>query len=430
MTEGSPPSDGTPSSADHSPVDHLSSTDPAETRGDTSKSTDDFSATGNSAFGARLSSRVSSLSESGIRRFFELAEEREDVISLGVGEPDVSAPWAARVAAIESLERGRTSYTSNRGLLELREAISEYLTQWGLSYAPESELLVTTGASEAVDLALRALVDPGDVVAVHQPTYISYGPGVELAGGEVLPVPTRAVDDFALTPTGLSEAGAEEADVLVLCYPNNPTGATMSREELAAVAAFCREHDLVVVSDEIYAALTYDGAHVSIASLPEMRDRTLVVNGFSKAYAMTGLRLGFAAGPTDVIDAMTRIHQYTMLSAPTTAQYAALEALDSCANEVESMRQEYDRRRRYVHARFEEMGLDCFEPTGAFYAFPDCGGDDETFAEELLDRQGIAVVPGQVFGAGGEGHLRVSYATGMTELKTAMDRIETFVSES
>ncbi|MEF8781234.1 MAG: aminotransferase class I/II-fold pyridoxal phosphate-dependent enzyme [Haloferacaceae archaeon] len=364
-----------------------------------------------------------------MRRFFELAEQRDDVISLGVGEPDFSAPWGARVAAIESLERGRTSYTSNRGLLALRERVAEYLGRWNLSYDPDSELLITTGASEAVDLAMRALVDPGDVVAVHQPTYISYGPGVELAGGEVLPVPTQARDDFALTPAALSAAGAEEADVLVLCFPNNPTGATMDREELAAVAEFCREHDLVVVSDEIYAALTYDGGHVSIATLPGMRERTLVVNGFSKAYAMTGLRLGFAAGPADVVDAMTRIHQYTMLSAPTTAQYAALEALESCDDEVDRMRSEYNRRRRYVHSRFEEMGLDCFEPTGAFYAFPDCGGDDEAFAEALLEEQGVAVVPGRVFGAGGEGHLRVSYATGMGELKTAMDRIETFVSD-
>ena len=383
-----------------------------------------------SAFDSRLSERAATLPESGIRRFFELAEQRDDVISLGVGEPDVSAPWAARVAAIESLERGRTSYTANRGLLELREQIAEYLTRWGLSYDPGEELLVTTGASEAVDLAMRALVDPGDVVAVHQPTYISYGPGVELAGGEVLPVPTRAADDFALTPEVLSAAGAEDADVLVLCYPNNPTGATMSREQLGRVAAFCREHDLLVVSDEIYAALTYDGGHVSIASLPGMRERTLVVNGFSKAYAMTGLRLGFAAGPPGIVDAMTRIHQYTMLSAPTTAQYAAIEALESCDDEVDRMRREYDRRRRYVHSRFEEMGLDCFEPTGAFYAFPDCGGDGEAFAESLLEEQGVAVVPGRVFGAGGEGHLRVSYATGMTELKTAMDRIEAFVADS
>ncbi|QHS15664.1 aminotransferase class I/II-fold pyridoxal phosphate-dependent enzyme [haloarchaeon 3A1-DGR] len=376
-----------------------------------------------------LSDRVTDLPESGIRKFFELAEARDDVISLGVGEPDFSAPWAARTAAIDSLERGRTSYTSNRGIRELREAIADHHRRYDQAYDPGDEILVTTGASEAVDLALRALVDPGDVVAIHEPTYISYGPGVELAGGEPLSVPTRAADDFALTRERLAAAGAERADTLVLCYPNNPTGAVMTAEQLAAVAAFCREHDIQVIADEIYAALTYGRDHESIATQPEMRERTVVVNGFSKAYAMTGLRLGYALGPAEAIDAMNRIHQYTMLSAPTTAQYAALEGLRSCDAEVAEMVSEYDRRRRFVHSRFREMGLDCFEPRGAFYAFPDCGGDDERFAEELLESQGVAVVPGSVFGKGGEGHLRVSYATSMRELKRATDRIETFLTE-
>jgi len=376
----------------------------------------------------RLSERAQTLPESGIRKFFELAEARDDVISLGVGEPDFSAPWAARTAAIDSLERGKTSYTSNRGMAELRERVAEHHERYGQSYDSSTEVIVTTGASEAVDLAFRALVDPGDTVAIHEPTYISYGPGIELAGGKQLTVPTRAADDFVLTRDALESAGAADADLLVCCYPNNPTGATMTDEELAEVAAFCRDNDLRVVADEIYAALTYETDHTSIATQPGMRERTVVINGFSKAYAMTGLRLGYALGPTDAIDAMNRVHQYTMLSAPTTAQYAALEALERCDDEVSEMVAEYNRRRRLVVSRFNEMGLDTFEPGGAFYAFPDCGGDDEAFAEELLEAQGVAVVPGSVFGAGGAGHLRVSYATSMRELKEATDRIATFVA--
>jgi aminotransferase len=373
--------------------------------------------------------RVEAIPPSGIRRFFEIAEEMDDVISLGVGEPDFSAPWAARTAAIDSLERGRTSYTSNRGMAELREEISRYVRRWDLDYDPETEVLVTTGASEAVDLAVRSIVDPGDTVAVPQPSYISYVPAVRFAGGETLSVPTTMADDFALTREALRAAGASEADALMLCYPNNPTGAVMTREELAEVAAFCREHDLVVLSDEIYAGLRYDGDHASIATLPGMRERTVVFNGFSKTHAMTGLRLGFALGPEDAVTAMNRIHQYTMLSSPTTAQYAAVEALRSCDDAVGEMRSQFDRRRRFVISRFNEMGLDCFEAKGAFYAFPRCGGDDERFAEELLREQNVALVPGSVFGEGGEGHLRVSYATGMGDLKEAMDRIEAFVAE-
>ena len=377
----------------------------------------------------RLSERARDLPESGIRKFFELAEARDDVISLGVGEPDFSAPWAARTAAIDSLEGGKTSYTSNRGMAALRERVTDHHERYDQSYDPATETIVTTGASEAVDLAFRALVDPGDTVAVHEPTYISYGPGIELAGGEQLTVPTRAADDFVLTRDALEAAGAADADLLVCCYPNNPTGATMTDDELAEVAAFCRDNDLRVVADEIYAALTYEREHASIATQPGMRERTVVVNGFSKAYAMTGLRLGYALGPTDAIDAMNRIHQYTMLSAPTTAQYAALEALERCDDEVTEMVKEYNRRRRLVVSLFNEMGLDTFEPGGAFYAFPECGGDDEAFAEALLEAEGVAVVPGSVFGAGGEGHLRVSYATSMRELKEATDRIADFVAD-
>ncbi|WP_254840227.1 pyridoxal phosphate-dependent aminotransferase [Natronomonas marina] len=375
------------------------------------------------------SDRVAETPPSGIRRFFELAEEMDDVISLGVGEPDFSAPWAAREAAITSLERGQTSYTANRGKRELREAIAEDARRWNLEYDPDEEVLVTAGASEAIDVAFRALVNPGDTVAVAQPCYVSYRPGVRFAGGEVLDVPTRVEDEFKLTPEVLYEAGADEADLLVYCYPNNPTGATMDRLELAAVAEFCREHDVAVLSDEIYADLTYEGDHVSIAEFDGMRERTVVFNGFSKAYAMTGLRLGYAMAPSEVVAAMNRVHQYTMLSAPTTAQYAAIEALRNCREEVAEMRAQYDRRRNFVLSRFEEMGIDCFEATGAFYVFPACPGEDaEAFAEDLLEAEGVAMVPGTAFGAGAEGHLRASYATGLDELKEAMNRLERFVA--
>jgi len=376
------------------------------------------------------SSRVAAVPPSGIRRFFELAAEHDDVISLGVGEPDFSAPWPARQAAIDSLERGQTSYTANRGLRTLREAIARHVERYDLAYDPAEEIVVTTGVSEGLDAAIRALVDPGDVVAVHQPSYVSYVPAVRFAGGEPLPVPTTAEDDFQLTPAALDAAGAADADALVLCYPNNPTGAVMPREALERVADFVVEHDLVVFADEVYAALTYDGGHTSIATLPGMRERTVVLNGFSKAYAMTGLRLGYALAPPEASAAINRVHQYAMLSAPTTAQHAALEALRSCDDDVAAMVAEYDRRRRFVSARFAEMGMACFPARGAFYVFPEVpGGDDEGFAEALLAEQSVAVVPGRVFGLGGEGHLRVSYATGMAELREAMDRIETFVAD-
>ncbi|MES3517657.1 MAG: aminotransferase class I/II-fold pyridoxal phosphate-dependent enzyme [Natronomonas sp.] len=374
------------------------------------------------------SERVDSVPPSGIRRFFELAEEMDDVISLGVGEPDFSAPWSAREAAITSLERGQTSYTANRGMRELRDRIAADARRWDLEYDPDDEILVTAGASEAIDAAFRAFVDPGDVVAVAQPCYVSYEPGVTFAGGEVLDVPTRVEDEFKLTPEVLREAGAEDADVLVYCYPNNPTGATMNRSELSAVASFCREHDIDVLADEIYADLTYEGDHVSIASLEGMRDRTIVFNGFSKSYAMTGLRLGYALGPPEAITAMNRIHQYTMLSAPTTAQYAAIEALDNCRDSLIEMHRQYDRRRKFVLSRFEDMGIDCFEATGAFYVFPECPtGDAEAFAENLLEAERVAMVPGTAFGTGGSGHLRASYATGLDELKEAMNRLERFL---
>jgi aminotransferase len=376
------------------------------------------------------SQRVQAVPPSGIRRFFELAEEMDDIISLGVGEPDFSAPWAAREAAITSLELGKTSYTANRGRSDLRELIaSDADSRYDLDYDPDDEVLVTTGASEGLDLALRAVVDPGDTVAVVQPSYVSYVPGVIFAGGDPLPVETTQATEFKLTTEALYDAGADEADVLVMCYPNNPTGATMTADELEPIAEFAREHDLVVLSDEIYSELSYEHDHTSIATFPGMRERTIVFNGFSKAYAMTGLRLGYALGPPEAIRAMNRIHQYTMLSAPTTAQFAAMEALESCGDEVVEMRNQYNRRRRLVLSRFEEMGIECFRASGAFYAFPECPWDDAgDFAESLLQQERVAVVPGTAFGEGGEGHLRVSYATGLEDLKEAMDRIEAFVA--
>ena len=374
--------------------------------------------------------RVERVGPSGIRKFFELAEEMDDIISLGVGEPDFSAPWAAREAAIASLEQGKTSYTANRGRRELREEIATAMrSRYDLDYDVDEEILVTTGASEGLDLAFRALVDPGDTVAVAQPCYISYEPGVIFADGDVCSVSTRREDEFKLTYELLEEEGAADAEMLVYCYPNNPTGATMTGEELEAVAEFAREHDLTVLSDEIYAGLSYEHDHTSIATLPGMRERTIVFNGFSKEYAMTGLRLGYALGPPEAIRAMNRIHQYTMLSAPTTAQYAAIEALRSCDEDVEEMRKKYNRRRQLVLSRFDEMGLDCFRAKGAFYAFPACPWEDaDEFAQALLEETGVAVVPGTAFGDGGTGHLRVSYATGIDDLKEALDRIERFTS--
>ena len=375
------------------------------------------------------STRLETVPPSGIRKFFELAEEYDDIISLGVGEPDFAPPWSARDAAITSLERGQTSYTANRGMRELRERIAARANErYDLSYDPDTEVLVTTGVSEAVDLAYRAFLDPGDAVAIAQPCYVSYVPGAQLAGAEIIDVPTREADEFTLTREVLEASGAAEAELLVICYPNNPTGATMARAELEPVAEFAREHDLLVLSDEVYADLTYEGEHASIATLPGMRERTVVCNGFSKAYAMTGLRLGYAMAPTAAIESMNRIHQYTMLSAPTTAQHAAVDALDNCDPDVTEMREEYDRRRKFLLSRFRDMGIDCFRASGAFYAFPECPWDDsDAFAEALLEAERVAVVPGTVFGAGGDGHLRVSYATSLPQLKRAMNRLESFL---
>jgi aminotransferase len=373
--------------------------------------------------------RVDRVPPSGIRRFFEIAEQVDDVVSLGVGEPDFTAPWPARSAAIDGLERGKTSYTANRGMAELRAAIAEDGTRHGREYDPEGEVLVTTGVSEALDVAIRALLDAGDRIAIPQPSYVSYVPCARFAGVEVTGVPTTAADEFVLTREHLAAADAGEADALLLCYPNNPTGAVMDEDELREVAAFVRENDLTVISDEVYSDLRYDGDHVSIASLPGMWERTVVLDGFSKAFAMTGMRLGYAMGPEEAIDAMTKVHQYVMLSAPTQAQQAAIAALSDCRGDVVEMRETYDRRRNFVLSRLAEMGIDCFEAEGAFYVFPECPGENsEAFAEGLLREAGVAVVPGTAFGDAGAGHVRMSYATGVEELRTAMDRIEEYLA--
>ncbi len=376
-----------------------------------------------------IAARVRDIPPSGIRRFFELAEEMDDVISLGVGEPDFSAPWSAREAAIDSLERGRTSYTANRGKRELRQRISQFIEgNYGLSYDPDNEVLVTTGVSEGLDLAYRSLIESGDNVAIPQPSYVSYVPGVVFSGGEAENIKTTSDNDFKLRYNDLERQGASDADLLVLCYPNNPTGAIMTESDLEEVADFVKEHDIDVISDEVYSELTYGDQHTSIAELPGMRDRTVILNGFSKAYAMTGMRLGYALGPSDVIDAMNRIHQYTMLSSPTTAQYMAIDALRHCIDDVGEMRKEYNRRRKLVLTRLRDMGIDCFEARGAFYVFPECpSSDEDEFAESLLKEEKVAVVPGNVFGDAGQGHLRISYATGMDELKEALNRISRFI---
>ncbi len=386
--------------------------------------------TSNQQLAFQPADRVDRVPPSGIRRFFELAEQADDVISLGVGEPDFTAPWPARKAAINALERGQTSYTANRGRAELRAAIAaDVKRRYGVEYAPETEILVTTGVSEAVDLAMRAFLNPGDTVVVPAPTYVSYRPAVVFAEGEPLAIDTSSTD-FRLTRETLEDAGAADADALLMCYPNNPTGAVMSRSELEPIAAFARKHDLFVVSDEIYAELTYGHEHVSIASLPGMRDRTIVLNGFSKAYAMTGFRLGYALGPPTAIEAMNKIHQYTMLSAPTTAQHAALEALRGDDQRVTTMIDEYDRRRQYVLSRLEELGWETPATQGAFYVFPSIPGNDaEAFAEDLLTEAGVAVVPGTAFGDAGEGRVRISYAADIETLRAAFDRIEAFLAD-
>ncbi len=375
--------------------------------------------------------RLKDLPPSGIRKFFDLVANTKGVISLGVGEPDFVTPWHIREACVYSLEKGYTMYTSNYGTPELRAAIAKYLAErYQLEYSPDNQLLVTVGASEAVDLALRSVINSGDQVIVPEPCYVSYKPCAVMAGGEVVSIATRAENDFKLTARQLRGAITPKSKVLVLCYPNNPTGAVMTREELLEIARVVEEHNLLVIADEIYSELNYNGKHNSFAALPGMQGRTVLINGFSKAFAMTGWRVGFAAGHRDIIAAMVKIHQYTILCAPVTAQMAALEALNNGMEQVKYMVEQYNRRRRLLLKRLRDMGLDCFEPRGAFYAFPSItstGLDEESFCEELLKEEAVAVVPGSAFGKGGEGHIRISYAASIQNIEEAMDRMERFV---
>ena len=380
-----------------------------------------------------VAGHVAALPKSGIRDFFELVAKMkgQDVISLGVGEPDFVTPWNIREAAIFALERGKTYYTSNLGLIELRRAISTYVTEhFGVDYRPEDQVIVTVGVSEALDLALRAFCNPGDKVMFHQPCYVSYSPSVALVHAEAIAVPTYAKDNFALTAEALRAAWQPGCRLLMLNLPCNPTGGTCDRAQLEAIAAFCREKDLLVLSDEIYSELTFEGTHTSIASLPGMAERTIFLHGFSKAFAMTGWRLGYACGPAALIDAMMKVHQYTMLCASIIAQEAALEALTRGWDSVLKMRDQYHRRRDLVVRRFNEIGLTCHSPRGSFYAFPSVaatGRTEKEFSAGLLTDQKVAVVPGSAFGDNGVGHVRACFATGYEQLIVACDRIERFV---
>lgn len=370
------------------------------------------------------------LQPSGIRRFFDMASTMENVISLGVGEPDFDTPWHIREEGIYSLEQGRTYYTSNAGLLPLRQEISRYLGErFDLPYTPE-EILVTVGGSEAIDVAFRAMLDPGDEVIIPEPCFVSYLPCVKMAGGVPVEIALEEKDQFKLTPPKLRQAVTDRTKMVVLPFPNNPTGAVMTAQELQAVADIIKEKDLFVLSDEIYSELSYHGRHVSVASLPGMAERTVVVNGFSKSFAMTGWRLGYAAAPREIIRQMVKIHQYIIMSSPTTSQYAAIEALKNGMEDVGRMREAYNQRRRFLVKELNEMGLPCFEPYGAFYVFPNIsrfGMSSEEFAGRLLQEQRVAVVPGDAFGKCGEGFLRISYAYSIENLKVALEKIQKFI---
>ena len=371
---------------------------------------------------------------SGIRKFFDLAADMPECISLGVGEPDFKTPWAVREAGIESLEHGRTCYTANAGLKELRAEICRYLERrMHLHYDPLREVLVTVGGSEAIDMCIRAIVQPGDEVIIPEPCFVCYEPITQLTGGVPVHIATRAEDQFRLTADQLRAAITPRTKLLIFPYPNNPTGAVMSAAEMEEIAAVLRETNVLVLSDEIYSELTYGlDRHVSIASLPGMAERTIVVNGFSKSYAMTGWRLGYAAGPAPLVKVMTKIHQSCIMSAPTTSQYAAITALRQCDDQIEMMRDEYNRRRRYVVKALNDMGLTCFEPRGAFYVFPSIqisGLTSSEFCEQLLREKEVAIIPGSAFGASGEGYARISYAYSVDHLQTAMKRIREFLTE-
>jgi len=380
----------------------------------------------------RVNRTVAAMPPSGIRRFFDLVSTMEDVISLGVGEPDFTTPWHICKAAIRSIERGHTNYTSNAGMMELRQLVAADLEAcYGVRYDPQDQILITVGVSEGLDLAMRALIEPGDEVLVPQPSFVAYSACITLAGGIPVPVPTHVWDDFKVQPAEIEARITPHTRAILLGYPNNPTGATMSREELLPISELCCQHDLLVLSDEIYAHLTYEGEHCCVPSLPGLSDRTILLNGFSKAYAMTGWRMGYAAGPSDLIGAMTKIHQYTVMSAPTAAQMAAIEALQSGQCERNAMVEQYDERRRVIIAGLNRIGLPCFRARGAFYVFPsiaDTGLDCETFAERLLAEERVAVVPGTAFGLGGENHVRCAYAASLANIEEALVRIGRFVN--
>ena len=380
-----------------------------------------------------LSNKIKNIEPSGIRKFFDIVSEMKDAISLGVGEPDFDTPWHIREEGIYSLEHGRTFYTSNAGLKELRVEISKYLERrFSLKYDQQNEVIVTVGGSEAIDGALRAMIDPGDEVIVPQPSFVSYEPCVVLAGGVPVIIELKEEDEFKLTRQQILDAVTEKTKILVMPFPNNPTGAVMTREDLQEIVDVIIERDLYVISDEIYSELTYCGDHVSIASFPSMRERTIVINGFSKSYAMTGWRLGYACGPRVILEQMLKIHQFAIMCAPTTSQYAAVEALRNGDEDVRKMREAYNQRRNYLMRAFREMGLQCFEPFGAFYAFPcikEFGMTSEEFADRLLHEEKVAVVPGTAFGASGEGFLRISYAYSIEDLKEALARLQAFLEK-
>lgn len=378
-----------------------------------------------------LSETVVNIKPSGIRKFFDIVSEMKDAISLGVGEPDFDTPWHIRDEGIYAFERGKTFYTSNAGLKDLRIEISNYLNRTqGISYNPDNEILVTVGGSEAIDIGLRAVINPGDEVIIPQPSYVSYEPCAVLAGAKPVIINLKAENEFRLTPEELLNVITDKTKVLILPYPNNPTGAIMEKEDLEKIAKIVIEKDILVMSDEIYAALTYKEKHVSIASLEGMKERTILINGFSKAYAMTGWRLGYACAPDWLIKQMTKIHQFAIMCAPTTSQYAAIEALKNGDEDVETMRKSYNQRRRYLMNTFKEMNLECFEPFGAFYVFPcikEFGMTSEEFATKFLQEEKVALVPGTAFGDCGEGFLRISYAYSIENLKIAMGRLKNFI---
>ena len=380
-----------------------------------------------------LSNAVLGLKPSGIRKFFDIVSEMKDAISLGVGEPDFDTPWHIRDEGIYALEKGKTFYTSNAGLKELREEICKYQKRHqNINYNPLSEVIVTVGGSEAIDIGLRAMINAGDEVIIPQPSYVSYEPCAILAGAKPVKIALKAENEFRLTPEELEAAITEKTKVLILPYPNNPTGAVMGREDLEKIADIIIKNDIYVMSDEIYGALTYNGEHVSIASLEGMKERTILIDGFSKAFAMTGWRLGYACGPEHIIKQRTKIHQFAIMCAPTTSQYAAVEALKNGEDDVKAMRQEYNQRRRYLMNAFKEMGLECFEPFGAFYVFPcikEFGMTSEEFATKFLEEERVAAVPGSAFGDSGEGFLRISYAYSLENLKIAMERLKNFVEK-